>query len=78
MTDIPWDPSSQTANKKSLKAIGNQKNLKHTLTPSKFREDKTQGVSKCKNKRCGVCKIIVEGNPIPLKTPKQHSSSIKI
>ena len=37
------------------------KNLKHTLTSSKFEKQTTKGVSKCKNKRCGVCNIIREG-----------------
>ena len=44
---------------KSLKAIDNQKNLKHTLALSKFEEHKTYGVSKGIDKRY-VCNLIIK------------------
>ena len=35
---------------------------KRILTSSTFRENTTQGVTKCKNKRCKICDMIIEGN----------------
>ena len=44
-------------NKNHLKKI--TKTLKHSLIPSKCWEYTAQGVSKCKNKSCEVCNIIM-------------------
>ena len=57
---------------KIIKNKRQPKNLKHTLTSSKFEEHTTDGVSKCKHKICGVCDIIIEKNSIPSKNQKQH------
>ena len=52
----------------SLKTIDNPKIFKKYST---IGEDTTKGFTKCKSKRCGVCEIITEGNPIHLKTRKK-------
>ena len=57
---------------KSLKAR-QPKNLNHILILSTFEEHTTHGVTKCNNKRCKVCNIIIKENPKPLKTQKRHS-----
>ena len=47
-----------------IKIIKNQrqaKNLKRIFTSSTFGENTTQKVTKCKNKRCKICDIIIEG-----------------
>ena len=53
-----------------IKSQRRPKTLK-ILTSSTFRENKTQGDTKCKNKRCGVCDIIIEGKPYTFKNPKR-------
>ena len=55
---------------KSLKANDNQKNLKLIVTSSKFQEHTMYGVSRCKNKRCGVYNIIIEEKSNTFKNPK--------
>ena len=53
--------------KKSLKARDNPKNLKRILTSSTFGENTTQGVTKCNNKWCKICDIIIEGKSYTFK-----------
>ena len=40
------------------------------LTSSIFGVHTTYGVTKCKNKRCGVCNIIIEGKSYNFETQK--------
>ena len=53
--------------KKVIKSQGQPKNLKRILTSSIFRENTTQGVTKCKNKRCELCDIIIKGKSYTFK-----------
>ena len=55
---------------KIMKSQRQSKNLKRILTSSTFRENTAQGVTKCKNKRCGVCDIIIEGKLYTFKSLK--------
>ena len=41
--------------------------LKRILTPSTFGENTTQGVTKCNNKRCKICDIIMQGKSYTFK-----------
>ena len=57
----------------TAKIIKNQrqpKNLKRILTSSTFGESTTHGVTKCNNKRCKVCDIIIEGKSYTFKNPE--------
>ena len=49
------------------------KNIKHTLTASKFGEHTTHGVSKYKYKRCGVCNIIMKGKLYTFENKKNDN-----
>ena len=54
----------------TTKIIKNQrqpKDLKRILLSSTFRENTTQGVTKCNNKWCKICNIIFEGISYTLK-----------
>ena len=46
------------------------KNRKRILTSSTFEKNTTQGVTKCKNKRCKICDIIIEGKSYTFKNPE--------
>ena len=59
---------------KSLKAR-QPKNLKRILTSSTFLENITQGVTKCNNKWCKICDIIIEGK---FSTFKNSETKFKI
>ena len=50
-------------------------NLKRILTSSTFEENTTQGVTKCNNKRCKICDIIIEGKS---NTFKNQETKFKI
>ena len=54
---------------KIIKSQRQPKNLKRILTSSTFGKNTTQGVTKCKNKRCNICNI-VEGKSYTFKNPK--------
>ena len=59
---------------KLIKSKRQPKNLKKLLTSAKFESENnlvTEGVSKCKNKRCKICDIIIEGKHFMFK----HSGS---
>ena len=43
--------------------------MKRILTSSTLKNT-TQGVTKCKTKRCKICDIIVEGKPYTFKNPE--------
>ena len=58
---------TNSTQQKSLKPNDNQK---HTLTSSKLGEHTTHRISKGKNKRCGVCNIIIEGKSFTFENPK--------
>ena len=49
-------------------------NLKHLLEKSKFHEGKenTAKVTKCNNKRCGLCEYIIEGDCLTIKNKRFH------
>ena len=53
-----------------IKSPRQPKNLKRILTSSTFGENTTQGVTKCKNKRCKIRDIIIEGNSCTFKNPE--------
>ena len=55
---------------KIIKTQRQPKNLKRILTPCTFGESITQGVTKCNNKRCKICDIIIEGKSYTLKNPE--------
>ena len=59
---------------KKTKIIKNEqsKTLKRTQTPFKFGEHRTNGVSKCENKRCGVCNTILAGKNLYLRKPTNN------
>ena len=46
------------------------KNLKHSLRSSKFEKHTMHGVSKCKNKRCGECNIIMTVKSYTFEKPR--------
>ena len=46
---------------KIIKSWRQPQNLKSILTSSTFGGNMTQGVTKCKNKRCKICDMIIEG-----------------
>ena len=46
---------------KIIKRQTQPKNFKRILNSSTFRKHIMQGVTKCKNKRCGLCNIIIKG-----------------
>ena len=49
-------------------------NLKRILTSSTFGENTTQGVTKCKNNRFGVCDIIIKGKSYTVKNSERKFS----
>ena len=55
---------------KIIKSQRQPKNLKRILTSFTFGENTTQGVTKCNNKRCKICDIIIEGKSYTFKNPK--------
>ena len=55
---------------KIIKSQRQPKNRKRILTSSTFEKNTTQGVTKCKNKRCKICDIIIEGKSYTLKNPE--------
>ena len=55
---------------KIIKSQRQPKNLKRILTFSTFGENTTQRANKCKNKRCRVWDIIIEGKYSTFKNPK--------
>ena len=52
---------------KIIKSQKQPQNLKRILTSSKFGENTTRGVTKCNNKRCKICDIIMEGKSYTFK-----------
>ena len=52
---------------KIIKSQRQPKNLKRILTSSTFGENATQGVTKCNNKWCKICDIIIEGKSYTFK-----------
>ena len=44
-----------------IKSQRQPKNLKRILTSSIFGKNTTQEINKCKNKRCKICDIVIEG-----------------
>ena len=60
---------------KIIKSQRQPQNLKRILTSSIFGENTTQGVTKCKNKRCKICDIIIEDNSY---TFKNHETKFKM
>ena len=55
---------------KIIKSQRQPKNYKRIITSFTFGEITTQGVTKCNNKRCKICDIIIEGKSSPFKDPK--------
>ena len=56
---------------KSLKSNQNEKNLKYILISSKFGQDPTPRISKCKKKnRYGLCNLIKKGKSYTFENPK--------
>ena len=53
-----------------IKSQRQLKNLKRILTPSTFGKSTTQGLTKCNNKRYGICDIIIEGKSYTFKNPE--------
>ena len=45
---------------KIIKSQRQPQNLKGILAPSTFAENTIQGVTKCKNKQCRICDMIIE------------------
>ena len=60
---------------KVIKSHRHAKILKEYSPSSTFKENTTQGVTKCKNKRNGVCDIIIEGKSY---TFKNHETKFRI
>ena len=55
----------------STKIIKSQRQpRKKILTSSTFEEHTTHGDIKCKNKKCGICNIIIEGKSYNFENPK--------
>ena len=63
---------------KIIKSQRQPKNLKRILTSSTFRENTTKGVTKCNNKRCKICHIIIEAKSYTFKNPKTKFKINKI
>ena len=55
---------------KIIKSQRQPKHLQRILTSSTFGENTTQGVTKCNNKRCKICDIIIEGKSYTFKNPE--------
>ena len=55
---------------KIIKSQRQPKNLKRILTSSTFGENTSQGVTKCNNKQCKICDIIIEGKSYTFKNPE--------
>ena len=55
---------------KIIKSQRQPQNMKRILTSSTFGKNTTQGVTKCKNKRCKICDIIIEGKSYTFKNPE--------
>ena len=55
---------------KMIKSQRQHRNLKHRFTSSTFVEHTTHKITKYKNKRCGVCNIIIEGKFFTFENPK--------
>ena len=55
---------------KIIKIQRQPKNLKRILTFSTFGENTTEGVNKCKNKRCKICDMIIEAKSYTFKNPE--------
>ena len=55
---------------KIIKSQRQLKNLKRILTSSTFGENTAQEVTKCNNKRCKICNIIIEGKSYTFKNPE--------
>ena len=58
---------------KIIKSKRQPKNIKHTLNSFKYGEDKTHGVSKARNKKCGVCNISRKGKS---NTSENHQRTV--
>ena len=56
---------------KTIKSQRQLKNLKRIPTYFTFEENTTQGVTKCNNKRCKICDIIIEGKSYAFKDRNQ-------
>ena len=54
---------------KIIKSQRQSKNVRKILTFSTFGENTTQGVTKCNNKRCKICDIIIEGKSYTFEKP---------
>ena len=55
---------------KIIKSQRQPKNPKRIPSSSTFEKNATQGVTKCKNKRCKICDIIIEGKSYIFKNPE--------
>ena len=55
---------------KIIKARDNSKIWKEYSPLQNLVKNTTQGVTKCKNKRCKICDIIIEGKSYTLKNPE--------
>ena len=53
-----------------IKSQRQPQNLKRILTSSIFRENTIQGVTKCNNKQCEICDIIIEEKSYTFKNPE--------
>ena len=53
-----------------IKSQRQPKNLKRIITSSTFGESTTQGVTKCNNKQCKICDIIIEEKSYTFKNPE--------
>ena len=55
---------------KIIKSQRQPKNMKKILTSSTFGNDTIQGATKCKNKRCKICDMIIEYKSYTFKNPE--------
>ena len=62
---------------KIIKSQRQPPNIKRILTLSTLGENTTQGVTKCNNKLCKICDIIIVDKSYNFKTRKPNSKSIK-
>ena len=63
---ITW----KTRHNKISRSRRQQKILKHRQTFPKFGEYTVHGASKCNNKKCGGCNVIMDGKSHTFKNPK--------
>ena len=64
------DKIKEIIDTKIIKSQRQPQNLKRIVTSFTFGENTTQEVTKCENKRCKICDIIIEGKSYTFKNPE--------